>query len=363
MGPYVWNDPCSSIWRDLGAGGRETGEVGFSHRDVPVTYAAPSTPSLQVDVTSSSPSVAVPVPSRMFAIVALLLGGVHLAIIGWVSGMRPEVVLVDALVMVLPWVGPRALSFTVALFPVWLTAVVVDGQRYLPLLGKIHTGDMHALELSLFPGPGGVTWPEFLNAHPHTILDLFCGASYALFLYEFFALVLFFFIVKRDRVAPLVWAFFWANTIGAIIYMFCPVAPPWYIIEHGLGPAILNAKPGMGGCARFDALLHIHYFAAFYGKNPNVFGAMPSLHVSYPLLCVFFTWHRGWKWRVPTILFDALVVFSAVYLAHHWILDVIAGLAVAVVSYYLGTWFAAWRPGAVVSPVHQRPAFSGEVKS
>jgi membrane-associated phospholipid phosphatase len=292
-----------------------------------------------LDVTTPQAPTVEAAPSRTFHFVALALGALHLLAISFV-GLRPEVVIADAVLVGHPWVGPRALSLTKALLPVWLTAVVVDGQRYLPLLGKIHTGDMHALELSLFPGPGGVTWAEFLNAHPHTILDFFCGASYALFLYEFFALVLFFFFVKRDKVAPLVWAFFWANTIGAVVYMFCPVAPPWYIIEHGLGPAILNAAPGMGGCARFDALLHIHYFAAFYGKNPNVFGAMPSLHVSYPLLCVLFTWHKGWKWRVPTILFDALVVFSAVYLAHHWILDVIAGLGVGVVSYYLGCWMA-----------------------
>jgi membrane-associated phospholipid phosphatase len=317
-----------------------------------------------LDVTSSQASAATraDASSRTFAFVALALGGLHLLVVGLTSGFRIEVVLVDGLIMGLPWVGPRALAFTSALLPIWLTAVVVDGQRYLPLLGKIHTGGMHALEMSIFPGPGGVTWPEWLNAHPHTILDFFCGASYLLFLYEFFALVLFFFVVKRDQVAPLVWAFFWANTIGAVIYMLCPVAPPWYIIEHGLGPAIRNAAPGLGGCARFDALLHINYFHAFYGKNPNVFGAMPSLHVSYPLLCVLFTWNRGWKWRVPTILFDALVIFSAVYLAHHWILDVIAGLVVAVVSYYLGNLVASWRPGIHVDPV-PRPAFSGEVKS
>lgn len=271
--------------------------------------------------------------------VALLLGGIHLAIVS-LTGLRPEHVIADGLIIGLPWVGPRALTFAKAALPLWITGVVVDNQRYLPLLGKIHTGDMHALELGIFPGPGGVTWPEYLNAHPHTILDLFCGASYALYLYEFLGLAIFFFFTQREKFAPIAWAFFWANTLGAIVYVFCPVAPPWYIIEHGLGPAILHAAPGMGGCARFDALLGIHYFADFYARNPNVFGAMPSLHVGYPLLCVLYTWERGWKWRVPTLAFNALVAFSAVYLAHHWILDVLVGFGVAVLSYYLGNWVA-----------------------
>lgn len=322
-----------------------------------------------MDVTApKAPAIAAPA-SRSFQLLALVLGGVHLLAYS-VKGIRPEILLADGALMALPWVGPRTLHFVKAIFPIWLTAVVVDGQRYLPLLGKIHTGDMHALELAIFPAPGGVTWPEFLNAHPHTILDFFCGASYAIFIYEFAALVVFFLLWKRDKVAPLVWAFFWANTLGAVIYMFCPVAPPWYIIEHGVGPAILNAAPGLGGCARFDALLHIHYFADFYGKNPNVFGAMPSLHVAYPLLCMLFTWDRGWKWRIPTALFDALVIFSAVYLAHHWILDVIAGLGVAVLSYYLGKWMARVlglraspirRTGHARSDRDHEAAVSGEV--
>jgi hypothetical protein len=281
---------------------------------------------------------------RRFHALVFGLGVAHLAAYALLGGLKLQYIVIDVLLIGLPWVGPRCLNFARAALPFWLTAVVVDGQRFLPLLGKIHTGDMWHLEMSLFPGPGGHSWAEFLNAHPHSVLDFFCGASYAIFLYEFFAVAIFLYFVRRERYAPIAWAFFAANTIGAIVYMFCPVAPPWYIIDHGLGPAIRNAPAGLGGCARFDALLHIHYFHDFYAQNPNVFGAMPSLHVCYPLLVVFFTWERGWIWRVATIAFDLLVIFSAVYLAHHWVLDVAAGLLTAVVSYYVG--FAISRRGS-----------------
>ena len=168
-------------------------------------------------------------------------------------------------------------------------------------------------------------------------MDLITGFAYAGYLWEFFAVAVFFYVIsERVRFLSLGWAFFVSNTLGALIYVFFPVAPPWYIIEHGLGPANPLAAPGAGGCARFDALLGIHYFSSFYSRNPNVFGAMPSLHVAYPLMVSLFTWERGWKWRVPTLLFTLLVCFSAVYLAHHYILDVLAGLFVAVISYHLG---------------------------
>ena len=282
---------------------------------------------------------------RRFHALVFGLGATHLAVLGLLHGIHLQHVLLAALIMGLPWVGPRCLAFVKAALPFWITGVVVDGQRFLPLLGKIHTGDMWRLEMSLFPGPGGRTWTEFLGMHPHAVLDFFCGAAYLLFLYELFAVAILLYFVKREKYAPIAWAFFFANLIGAIVYMFCPVAPPWYIIQHGLGPAVANAASSAAGCARFDALLHIHYFQHFYAQNPNVFGAMPSLHVCYPLLVVFFTWERGWIWRVGTIAFDLLVIFSALYLGHHWVLDVIAGLLTAVASYYAG--YAVTRRGLI----------------
>ena len=97
----------------------------------------------------------------------------------------------------------------------------------------------------------------------------------------------------------------------------------------------------------------IHYFAGFYSRNPNVFGAMPSLHVSYPLMVTMFTWHRGWGWRISTLLFTLLVSFAAVYLGHHYVLDLLAGYAVAVGSAWagvrLGRRFGVAAPAASVS--------------
>jgi membrane-associated phospholipid phosphatase len=55
---------------------------------------------------------------------------------------------------------------------------------------------------------------------------------------------------------------------------------------------------------------------------------MPSLHVAYALLVVV----QGWPvmsraWRGAAVAFFLLMCFSAVYLDHHWVLDVVAGVA------------------------------------
>ncbi len=265
-----------------------------------------------------------------FRWLALILAVGHLGVAA-TGGLRWEHVAADAVLILLPWIGPRALAFARAALPLWITGVLVDNVRYVPLLGTIHTGDILRLEMALFPGPGGSSWPQWLDAHPTVLLDLACGFAYATYLWAFFAVSAYFYLRSEPRrFSALAWSFFAANVLGIIIYLFLPVAPPWYVIAHGLGPADPTAAGSAAGCARFDALLGIHYFSSFYSRNPNVFGAMPSLHVTYPVLVIWYVWDRGWRWRVPTLAFAALVSFAAVYLAHHYIVDVIAGALIAV---------------------------------
>lgn len=88
---------------------------------------------------------------------------------------------------------------------------------------------------------------------------------------------------------------------------------------------MLDALPSPAGTIRFDHLLGINYFQAFYSRNTNIFGAMPSLHVAYPVLVAFTVLGMGRRWVAGTTLFALLVAFSAVYLEHHWIWDVLFG--------------------------------------
>jgi hypothetical protein len=70
-----------------------------------------------------------------------------------------------------------------------------------------------------------------------------------------------------------------------------------------------------------------------YAKSSNVFGAMPSLHCSYPVIVLYF----GIRNKLGVInLFYSLVMigiwFASVYTSHHYILDVVAGLLCAIIG-------------------------------
>ncbi|HYH98730.1 phosphatase PAP2 family protein [Hyalangium sp.] len=294
--------------------------------------------------------------SKGFSWLITLAGVSHLLFVTVMGKLRWEHAAADLLLVGLAWAGPAPRRFLRGGFPIWLCGMLLDNQwLWLGLRGQIHTGDLWELERMLFPAPGGTTWPAWFETRTHAVLDFFCGFSYAAYLYEVFALALLFFFRKSPRFEIMCWAFLLMNAMGVVTYVVYPAAPPWYVMQYGPGPADLTAAPSPAGTSRFDALLGIRYFANFYARNPNVFGAMPSLHVAYPVLVTWQAWRMGWAWRVGTAGFAALVAFSAIYLQHHYILDVVAGLVAALVACAVVEYAVARRESLAAAPVPLMP--------
>ena len=84
--------------------------------------------------------------------------------------------------------------------------------------------------------------------------------------------------------------------------------------------------------SRVDAALGFAYFKSVYGRATDVFGAIPSLHVAYPLLIAIEGWrqHRALG-RALLIGFYLWMCFSALYLDHHWVIDVLVGSSYAAI--------------------------------
>jgi membrane-associated phospholipid phosphatase len=143
--------------------------------------------------------------------------------------------------------------------------------------------------------------------------------------------------------------------IGMTCELLFPTAPPWYVAQYGLGPAHMDAVASAAGTARFDAIFGIHYFASFYARSKDVFGAMPSLHVAYPTVVMLAVWNVRPRWvRVFAASFVALMAFAAVYLNHHYVLDVLAGLLTAVVAYGIILWIWRAQPRRAVTDVPRK---------
>ena len=117
------------------------------------------------------------------------------------------------------------------------------------------------------------------------------------------------------------------NVAGFITYHLYPAAPPWWYHAHGCA-VDLAAKASEGpNLARVDAYFGIHYFGGFYGRSHDIYGAVPSLHVAYPLLILLCGWSAFRPlYRVLAALFFVWMCTAAVYLDHHWVVDVVVGV-------------------------------------
>ncbi|MBR3541621.1 MAG: phosphatase PAP2 family protein, partial [Bacteroidales bacterium] len=124
-----------------------------------------------------------------------------------------------------------------------------------------------------------------------------------------------------------------------VIYYVHPAAPPWYVINHGF-EADFTTPGSCAGLARFDALTHVPFYHAFYDKNANVFAAMPSLHAAYMFIATLYAMrYRANRWVLLIFWLITLGTwFAAVYSAHHYIVDVIAGIIVSLVGIALFEW-------------------------
>jgi membrane-associated phospholipid phosphatase len=258
------------------------------------------------------------------------------------GGFRADHVGVGLLVLALSYGGRRGREVLRFLLPLVLTGVVYDARRFYPdhLRGRVRVAEAYLLERSLFgiPTADGILTPnEWWQRHTHPLLDLVAGSCYITFLATFVLVAAYFRLregrtERATRTAELggaasprvMWSLLGVSVLAFATASALPVAPPWYVALHGLGPADPSAAASAAGCARFDQLVGSQVFASFYRRSVDAFGAVPSLHVAYPTLIVYYAFRFGAA-RIASVAILVTMCFSAVYLNHHYVLDVLAG--------------------------------------
>lgn len=266
----------------------------------------------------------------------LILICLYWAILHWIGGFRGDHLTTGFLFLLFYYLGPKTQALFKTALPFLLIIVIYDSQRFWGdyVRGTIHVTEPHAFDLYFFginTPEGRLTPNEFWQKHTMPWLDLITGFAYLVFILEYVAKTLLIrFWLKLPRVSlQMAWSFFFVNVIGYTTYYWYPAAPPWYVEKYGLGPPNMEAMPNPAGCIRFDQLLGTHFFTGMYGRSADVFGAVPSLHVAYPFIAIWFA-YRVKAMRAWSIFFFLLMAFSAVYLNHHYLLDILWGMAYGV---------------------------------
>ncbi|MDQ6795955.1 MAG: phosphatase PAP2 family protein [Chloroflexota bacterium] len=202
----------------------------------------------------------------------------------------------------------------------------------------VHVADVLAVERALF---GGQVPTAVLQAwlHPATGIDLIAVVATVFYFLHFplpIAVGFFLWLRRRRDYYDYVAALIVLSMAGFITYLLLPVAPPWYAAREGLLPGVIYLKDqGFTDLARFFGF-EGHYLFSYtiYQINPNQVAAFPSLHAGYPFLAFLFARRAFGRVGWLMLVYAACVMFAIVYLADHYVVDIVGGIAYAGVAYW-----------------------------
>lgn len=240
----------------------------------------------------------------------------------------------DLLIAVLPliafgWIYDLMRLFEARAAEVAIVEAIYDAERLLFGWMTPETGDL---------GP-----VDFFRDHHHIVVDALGGLTYAMHLPTaiIFGLYLWWRCEQtversdRKRLHIFMWGFLTMAVIALAVQALLPVAPPWYVEQYGFEPPGTPIEGDPAGLARVDAVLGFAYFRDVYAHSAYVLGALPSLHVGPA------TWLalnvRDKRGRIAAWGLALAMSFFAVYLTHHYLLDVLAGGLLSLSVYLLLT--------------------------
>ncbi len=257
------------------------------------------------------------------------------------GGIRSEHYFLVVFWLVLFYASGKTRRFILGFSVFIIFWIIYDSMRILPNyeVSTPHIREPYEIEKTLFGirmSDGIVTPNEYFSIVHTKFLDLLSGLFYINWMPVPLGFGVYLYLTNKRLFFEYSLAFLFVNLLGFAIYYLYPAAPPWYVKLYGFDLHI--GVPGnRAGLERFDELVGIPVFESIYNKNANVLAAIPSLHAAYPVIVLFYA-VRNKMSRVAIGLFAFFMLgvwFSAVYSSHHYIIDVLSGVMLALIALFI----------------------------
>lgn len=191
-----------------------------------------------------------------------------------------------------------------------------------------HVADLADLESRLFAGhiPTAVLQTWLANPAGRVVAYAATAVYFSHFVFPI-AIALALWLVDRRQFLRFTTALMAMCFAAFAIFVLAPTAPPWYAESHGaitgVHKIISTTLPSAVS----------PYYAAL---NPNPVAAFPSLHAAFPFLG-FLAVREVFSRRAALVVLAwcMAVWFSVVYLGEHYVVDVIAGVALAAFAWWV----------------------------
>lgn len=135
---------------------------------------------------------------------------------------------------------------------------------------------------------------------------------------------------SRDLFLRYIYGLVGFSLMDTLLYIFFPSAPPWYAAQVGI---LLPLQRVM--------LIHDYFASKYinlvstYGNND--FAAFPSHHAAWSFYASLFLVGVFGKKALPFFIVPLVIVFVTWYGAEHYVIDSLAGFAVAGITYLIVT--------------------------
>ena len=129
--------------------------------------------------------------------------------------------------------------------------------------------------------------------------------------------------------------------LGCVVYWLVPTAPPWWAGANGNMPPVRRIMAEAG--ERFWRRL---WHPLYHSLQGNPFAAMPSLHFGTSVMAARILSQVGPRQAALGWAYALTLGFGLVYLGEHYVIDLLAGLALAE-----GIWRAGAAGGAVLRAI------------
>lgn len=279
-------------------------------------------------------------PTVKEGVVMILALGIWLAVTAVCVGFRPEHVYLALLLAVMFFASGITRRLVVAMLPFVIFGISYDWMNIVPNY-EVNSVDIEGLynsEKTLFgvrdTDGALLTLNEYFGRHHAPWADMLAGIFYLCWVPVPILFGLWLYFKKQDSIyLHFAIVFLFVNLIGFAIYYIHPASPPWYVANYGF--EFIPGTPGdVAGLGRFDAMTGMNIFEGLYARNSNVFAALPSLHSAYTLIAFIYSLKaRCATWmRILLAIITVGIWATAVYSGHHYLIDVLLGIATAIVG-------------------------------
>jgi len=133
-----------------------------------------------------------------------------------------------------------------------------------------------------------------------------------------------------------VWTLTLLNAMALITFFLYPAAAPWYVQRFGFDQPSGTMFGTAGSLINIDNMIKMKFFTNIWDNmNPNHFAAIPSLHGAYPIVISLFAFLKFRKYQTLFILYSVLTWWAAVYLNHHYIIDLLIAAIYVAAAYWI----------------------------